>query len=82
MKSLKTAAICAALLGSGCAGEMAWQRLDGRPVDSSFGWAVSHCRERAREYRGEGASEIMRGCMRRHGYVWTAVSNGYDNGYY
>lgn len=76
MKLLKIATLSATLLAGGCAGEMAWQRADGRPVDRSFAWAAAQCRERAREYGygGEGATEVMNGCMRRHGYVWAAVS--------
>lgn len=81
MKSIKIAAFCAALLAGGCAGEMAWQRADGRPLDRSFAWAAAECRGRAREH-WENRAEAMQRCMRRHGYVWTAVaygSNGDDD---
>ena len=82
MKFLKIAMLAATLLSGGCAGDMAWQRADGRPVDRSFVGVAAECRERAQEYgygRDGRATEIMRRCMGRHGYVWTAVSS---NGYY
>lgn len=84
MKLLKIATLSATLLSGGCAGDMAWQRADGRPVDRAFASVAAECRERAQEYgRDGGAAEVMRRCMRRHGYVWAAVSsNGYSNGYY
>jgi hypothetical protein len=76
MKSIKIAALCAALLAGGCAGEMAWQRADGRPLDRSFAWAAAECRNRARDFE-EAAAEAMQRCMRRHGYVWSAAPTGY-----
>jgi hypothetical protein len=80
MKLLKIAALSATLLAGGCASEMAWQRVDGGPVGRSFASVAAECRERAREYGGEGrATEAMRRCMERHGYVWAAISS---NGYY
>jgi hypothetical protein len=80
MKSIGTAAlritvVGAALLAGGCAGEMSWQRADGRPLDRSFGWAASECRSRARDHWRD-RHEAMQRCMRRHGYVWTAVAYG------
>jgi serine protease Do len=36
MKVMKIAAFSAALLASGCASEMAWQRVDGRPVEVPY----------------------------------------------
>lgn len=81
---MKVAALLAALLSSGCATEMAWQRVDGRPVDRSFRWAAAECRGRAEHYE-EAAVEAMKRCMYRRGYVWTAVYTGYNgddgNGY-
>jgi alkanesulfonate monooxygenase SsuD/methylene tetrahydromethanopterin reductase-like flavin-dependent oxidoreductase (luciferase family) len=80
MKFLKIAVLAATLLSGGCAGDMAWQRADGGRVDRSFVGVAAECRERAQEYgRDGGATEVMRRCMRRHGYVWAAVSS---NGYY
>jgi hypothetical protein len=73
MKLIKIAALSATLLFSGCATEMAWQRADGGPLDRSFAWAASHCRERAKEHWGD-REEAMERCMRRYGYVWTAVA--------
>jgi hypothetical protein len=70
MKLLKIAALSAALLAGGCATELAWQRVDGRPLDSSFAWAAAHCRERARDAWGDRHEAMLR-CMERHGYVWT-----------
>jgi hypothetical protein len=85
MKLLKIAALSATLLAGGCAGDMAWQRADGRPVDSSFARAAAHCRERAREraqeYYGVSATEAMQRCMHRHGYVWTAAQAAAPRGY-
>jgi hypothetical protein len=82
MKVMKIAAFSAALLASGCASEMAWQRVDGRPVDQGFRYAAAECRGRA-EHHEEAAVEAMKRCMYRRGYVWTAVytGNGYENGY-
>ncbi|HWE21717.1 MAG TPA: hypothetical protein VG758_31830 [Hyphomicrobiaceae bacterium] len=73
MKLIKIAALSATLLAGGCATEMAWQRADGYPLDRSFAWAAGHCRERAKEHWGDRA-EAMERCMRRYGYVWTAVA--------
>ena len=84
MKRIKIAALSAALLSSGCATEMAWQRTDGRPVDRGFKYAAAECRGRAQHFNGE-AVEAMKRCMHRRGYVWTSVvtsGNGYGNGYY
>lgn len=77
MKLLKTAALCATLLAGGCAGDMAWQREDGGPLNRrSFAWAAAECRGRAQESE-EAATEVMHRCMRRRGYVWTAAPAGY-----
>lgn len=83
MKRMKIAALSAALLSSGCATEMAWQRVDGQPVDRGFKYAASECRGRAQHY-DEAAVEAMKRCMYRRGYVWTSVAsyNGNGNGYY
>jgi hypothetical protein len=79
MKLLKIAALSATLLAGGCAGEMAWQRTDGGPVGRSFASVAAECRARAREYGGDGgATEVMRRCMHRHGYVWAAISSNDD----
>ena len=62
---------------------MAWQRVDGRPVDQGFRYAAAECRGRAENYE-EAAVEAMKRCMYRRGYVWTAVYTGYtatSNGY-
>jgi hypothetical protein len=84
MKAMKIAALSAALLASGCATEMAWQRIDGQPVDYGFRHAAAECRGRAEHYE-DAAVEAMKRCMYRRGYVWTAVytnDNGYNgNGY-
>ena len=77
MKLLRIAALSATLLAGGCAGDMAWQRADGRPLDRSFAWAAAECRSRARDRAyEEAAAEAMHRCMRRHGYVWTAAAAG------
>jgi len=77
MKLLKIATLSATLLSAGCAGDMAWQRADGRPLDrSSFAWAAAECRGRAREYE-EAAADAMQRCMQRRGYVWAAAPAGY-----
>jgi hypothetical protein len=69
MKLLKIAALfAAALLSSGCA-QPEWRRVDGRPVDESFDWAVRECRGRATER--DYAVEAMKRCMYRRGYVWS-----------
>jgi len=83
MKIMRIAALSAAVLSSGCATEMAWQRVDGQPVGRGFRQAAAECRGRAQHY-DEAAVEAMKRCMYRRGYVWTAVytSNGYNNGYY
>jgi len=75
MKLLKIAALAAAVLSGGCATEMAWQRIDGRPIDRSFDWAVTECRRYATQYDEE--VEAMHRCMHRRGYVWAAAPNGY-----
>jgi hypothetical protein len=73
MKSLKIAAFGAVVLLSGCA-QPEWRRLDGRPADESFNWAVRECRNRASD-RDEPV-RAMRHCMYRHGYVWSEGSGG------
>jgi hypothetical protein len=82
MKIMRIAALSAAVVSSGCATEMAWQRVDGQPVDRGFRYAAAECRGRAQHHEEE-AVEAMKRCMYRRGYVWTAVygDNGY-NGYY
>jgi hypothetical protein len=52
---------------------MAWQRADGYPLDRNFAWTAAHCRDRAREH-WEDKAEAMQRCMRKHGYIWTAVA--------
>lgn len=69
MRLLKIAALTAAVLSSGCA-QPEWRRADGRPVDESFDWAVRECRGRAAERYD--ATEAMRRCMYRRGYVWSS----------
>jgi hypothetical protein len=73
MKLLRIAALSATLLVTGCATEYAWQRIDGDPLDRHFAWAAKHCRHRASNDWGDRTEEMER-CMRRHGYVWTAVA--------
>jgi hypothetical protein len=83
MKLLKIATLSATLLAAGgCAGEMAWQRVDGGPINKrAFAWAAAECRERAREEYGHDATERMQRCMQRRGYVWTAVAYDCNGGY-
>jgi len=75
MKLFKFAVLAAALFASGCANEygMAWQRMDGRPIDGSFDSAIAQCRRVASDY-DEGAVAAMRRCMSRRGYVWAPTS--------
>jgi hypothetical protein len=75
MKLLKFAALAAVVLAGGCATNeygARWQRTDGRAIDRSFDWAMSHCRRRASDQdEGRDAVHAMRRCMERRGYVWT-----------
>lgn len=60
---------------------MAWQRLDGRPVNPwAFERAMAECRSRAYD-RDEAAVQVMQRCMARRGYVWGEAYGYYDNGY-
>jgi hypothetical protein len=76
MKLLKIAALGVVLFSSGCATQMVWQRLDGRPVDRwAFREAFAGCRQGA--WNGYELSEArMKHCMAARGYVW-AEAGGY-----
>jgi hypothetical protein len=84
MKLFKVAVVGVALFSAGCASQMAWQRMDGRPVHPwAFDRAMAECRDRAYD-RDESAVQVMQRCMARRGYVWAEAYgyNGYyDNGY-
>ena len=82
MKVMKIAAFSAALLASGCASEMAWQRVRRAAGRPGFRYAAAECRGRA-EHHEEAAVEAMKRCMYRRGYVWTAVylATASENGY-
>lgn len=81
MKLHKFAILGAALFVGACGGgEMAWQRIDGRPLHPGhFRSAMHECRERA--WVGyEPSMERMKHCMAHKGYVWGEVT-GYYGGY-
>ena len=84
MKVFKATVLGVALFAGGCAGgggQMAWQRVDGRPVNPwAFDRAMAECRSRA-HHRDEGAVQVMQRCMERRGYVW-AEAYGYGGGGY
>jgi hypothetical protein len=71
MKLLTVAALSVAVLSSGCATQMSWQRTDGRPVDGYFNQAHAECRYRTQDREEEAVSSMKR-CMARRGYVWAA----------
>jgi hypothetical protein len=89
--------ICVVALGlalAGCAGagsgagsgQMAWMRLDGKPLDARFQAAADQCRTKAGQIgldvpvkqREATMKAAMQGCMQQRGYVWQQCNGALD----